>query len=77
MLSAFNINTIKKTTFYLFTRHNYDITSTRILFIWIRLFISSSIYHRKVPQAQVQQRRVSYPQPTTQASTLIMEHMLT
>jgi hypothetical protein len=31
MLSAFNINTIKKTTiFYLLTQHKYDITSTRI-----------------------------------------------
>ena len=29
--SAFNINTIKNmTTFYLFTQHKYDITSTRI-----------------------------------------------
>jgi hypothetical protein len=45
-LSAFNINTIKKmTTCYLFTQHNYNITSTHILFIWIRLFISSSIDH--------------------------------
>jgi hypothetical protein len=33
MLSAFNINTIKKTTtFYLFTQHNYDITSTGIYY---------------------------------------------
>ena len=32
-LSAFNINTIKKTTtFYLFTQHKYDITSTRIYY---------------------------------------------
>jgi hypothetical protein len=32
-LSAFNINTIKKmTTFYLFTQHDYYITSTRIYY---------------------------------------------
>jgi hypothetical protein len=31
--SAFNINTIRKTTtFYLFTQHDYDITSTRIYY---------------------------------------------
>jgi hypothetical protein len=39
-----NINTFKNTTtFYLFTQHNYDIIGTRILFVWIRLFISSAI----------------------------------
>jgi hypothetical protein len=43
-LSTSNINTFKKTTtFYLFTQHNYDITGTLILFVWIRLFISSPI----------------------------------
>jgi hypothetical protein len=43
-LSTSNINTFKKTTtFYLFTQHNYDITGTRILFVWIWLFISSPI----------------------------------
>jgi hypothetical protein len=47
------------------------------LFNLLQLFISSSIYHTKASQAQVQQRRNSYPQPTTQASTLIMERMLT
>jgi hypothetical protein len=31
----------------------------------LRLLISSSIYHTKAYQAQVQQRRDSYPQPTT------------
>jgi hypothetical protein len=32
-LSAFNINTIKKMkTFYLFTQHDYNITSTRIYY---------------------------------------------
>jgi hypothetical protein len=32
-LSAFNINTSKKmTTFYLFTQHDYNITSTRIYY---------------------------------------------
>ena len=42
-LSTSNNNTFKKTTtFYLFTQHNYDIIGTRILFIWIRLFINSS-----------------------------------
>ena len=42
--SAFNINTIKRwQIFYAFTQHNYDITGTRILFVWIRLFISSPI----------------------------------
>jgi hypothetical protein len=35
-LSAFNINTIKKmTTFYLFTQHDYDITSTRIYYAYL------------------------------------------
>jgi hypothetical protein len=43
-LSTSNINTFKKTTtFYLFTQHNYDITGTHILFVWIQLFISSPI----------------------------------
>jgi hypothetical protein len=43
-LSTSNINTFKKTTtFYLFTQHNYDITCTHILFVWIRFFISSPI----------------------------------
>jgi hypothetical protein len=33
MLSAFIINTINKTTtFYLFTQHKYDMTSTRIFY---------------------------------------------
>jgi hypothetical protein len=41
------------TTFYLFTQPNYDIPSTRILFIWIRLFISSSSDHTKASQTQV------------------------
>jgi hypothetical protein len=45
-LSTSNINTFKKTTtFYLFTQQNYDITGTRILFVWIWLFISSPIDH--------------------------------
>jgi hypothetical protein len=55
-LSASNINTFKKTTtFYLFTQHNYDITSTRILFVWIRLFISSPIDRTQAsPTTQIQ-----------------------
>jgi hypothetical protein len=63
-LSAFNINTIKKvTTFYLFTQHKNNITSTRILFIWIRLFIISPIDCAKAsPTTQVQprQRKLEY-----------------
>jgi hypothetical protein len=63
-LSASNINTFKKTTtFYLFTQHNYDITSTRILFVWIRLFISSPIDRATAsPTTQVQprQRKLKY-----------------
>jgi hypothetical protein len=55
-LSVSNINTFKKTTkFYLFTQHNYDITSMRILFVWIRLFISSPIDHTQAsPTTQIQ-----------------------
>jgi hypothetical protein len=55
-LSAFDINTFKKTTtFYLFAQHNYDITSMRILFIWIRLFISSPIDRTQaLPTTQIQ-----------------------
>jgi hypothetical protein len=50
-LLAININTIKRiTTFYLFTQRNYDITSMRILFVWIRLFISFSSDHTKASQ---------------------------
>jgi hypothetical protein len=55
-LSASNINTFKKTTtFYLFTQHNYDITSMHILFVWIRLFISSPIDRTQaLPTTQIQ-----------------------
>jgi hypothetical protein len=58
-LSTFNINTVKKmTTCYLFTQHNYNITSTHILFIWTRLSISSPIDCAKAsPPTQVQPRR--------------------
>jgi hypothetical protein len=58
-LSSININTIKKmTTFYIFTQHKNDITSTRILFIWIRLFISSPMDCAKAsPTTQVQPRQ--------------------
>jgi hypothetical protein len=50
-LLVININTIKRTTtFYLFTQRNYDITSMRILFVWIRLFISFSSDHTKASQ---------------------------
>jgi hypothetical protein len=63
-LSAFNINTIKKvTTFYLFTPHKNNNTSTRILFIWIQLFISSPIDRAKAsPTTRVQprQRKLEY-----------------
>ena len=63
-LSSININTIKKmTTFYIFTQHKNNITSTRILFIWIRLFISSPIDRAKAsPTTQVQprQRKLEY-----------------
>jgi hypothetical protein len=40
--SAFNINTIKKmTTFYLFTQHDHDITSTRIYYAYLnRSFVT-------------------------------------
>ena len=47
-LSTSNINIFKKTTtFYLFTQHHYDITGTRILFVWIQLFISSLLIAHK------------------------------
>jgi hypothetical protein len=50
-LSAFDINAIEKTTtFYLFTQHNYNITSTHILFILIWLLSSSSSDHTKSSQ---------------------------
>jgi hypothetical protein len=46
------------TTFYIFMQYKNDITSTRILFIWIRLFISSPIDRGKAsPTTQVQQRQ--------------------
>jgi hypothetical protein len=55
-LSTSNINTFKKTTtFYLFTQHNYDVTGTRILFVWTQFFISSPIDHAQASStAQIQ-----------------------
>ena len=76
-LSAFNINTIKKvTTFYLFTPHKNNITSTHILFIWICLFIICPIDRAKAsPTTQVQPRehKLEYDIGITNYGTLISQ----
>jgi hypothetical protein len=57
MLSAFNINTIKKTTtFYLFTQHNYDITSARIY----HAHLNHSLVLLLTTQEQPRQRMFKY-----------------
>jgi hypothetical protein len=56
-LSAFNINTIKKTsTFYLFTQHDYDIISTRIYYA----HLNHSFVLLLTTQEQPRQRKFKY-----------------